>query len=156
MKLYPEYSENIIVYVVANDIGQWYVTEKELWFLDRDAFSKAFGVQSTEQNIAFAEALNAGNFDILLKEIEPYKVDTNELNELIGIYPRLSKDESVLEMRPSLYINIDTMIMKNLFPEPSGVFEKYAPKNWQASFENFWSEIPECHNYWCVNGNSHF
>lgn len=156
MKLYPKYSENIIVYVLANGIGQWYVTEKELWFLDRVAFSKAFGVQPTEQDIAFVKALTTGNGDILLKEIEPYKVSVNELKELIDIYPKLSQDESVLEMRPSLFIDLDSMVMKNLFPEPSGSFEKYAPTNWHATYENFWRDIPEIHHYWCINGNSHF
>lgn len=155
MNQYPECSEKIIVYVVANGIGQWYATEKEPWFLDRVAFSKAFGVQPTTQEIAFVKNLNAGNGDLLLNEIEPYKVCINELREKIASYQPLFKDESILEMRPSLYVNIDEMLMKNVYPEPSGIFEKYAPVNWRASYENFLSEIPMVHNYWCVNGNNY-
>jgi hypothetical protein len=156
MKLYPEYAENIIVYVVTSGIGQWYVTEKELWFLDRIAFAKAFGADPSVEDMEFSKDLSAGNGNMLLREIETYKVSTEDLKELIQIYPPLSKDESVLEMRPSLYVNMDKKVLKNLFPEPSGVFERYAPSSWLASYENFWPEIPDSHTYWCINGQNYF
>ena len=38
MKLGPEYCENIVVCVKYRNNYEWYVTDKELWYLDYSTF----------------------------------------------------------------------------------------------------------------------
>jgi len=156
MKLYPEYSQNIIAYVIQNGIGTWYVTEKEIWFLNQVNFAKAFGVEPNNENIEFTNKISSGDSKLLLEEIAPYKVTNKELNELIGIYPPLKENESVLELRPSIYVNIDTKEIINLFPEPSGQFQDYAPNDWESKFDDFWHLIPDNDVYWYFNDRNVF
>lgn len=156
MKLYPEYSENIIAYVISGGIGDWYVVMKEECFLDRVSLSKAFGQEPDQGDFELLDSLTNGDGKLLLNKFREFKVSTNELKELIQIYPPLASNESVLEMRPSVYIDLDAKILKNLFPEPSGVFEKYAPKNWNSDYDEFWGLIPDEQVFWVVNGESLF
>lgn len=156
MELYPEYSENIIIFLVSNGNGSWYVTEKETWFLDRVALSKAYGVEPEPEDFLLLEDLINGNGSKFKDKISEFEVDTNELKVLIEAYPPLEEDESILEMRPSLYVDLDKKVLKNLFPEPSGVFEKYAPNNWDAFYEDFWHLIPLSNVYWVIDGKSKF
>lgn len=156
MNLYPEYSENIIVFVVFQGNGAWYVTNKEMWFLDRVSLAEAFGELPEQKDIELLNDLVDGNGKLLVNEISKFKVTTQELTELIEIYPSLSEDESILEMQPLLYVNIDTRTLINLFPEPSGLFEDYAPKSWSADYGDFWELIPNDFVYWLFNGESKF
>ena len=156
MKLYPEYSLNIIVYLIANKIGQWYVTEKEIWFLNRIKFAKAFDIEPTVEQRHFSESIAAGNPLCLMNEINEYRVEKQELEELISIYPSPDVEEDLLEMYPSLYINFEQKILLNLFPEPSGQFEKFAPEGWFSAYEDFLNKIPNKEIYWRPNGRSVF
>ena len=156
MKLYPEYSENIIAYVIHNGAGSWYVTGKEIWFLNQADFSRAFGVDPSKDDIEFTENISFGNGNLLLSEISPYKVTTEELKELISIYPPLTENEDLLELRPSIYINIDKKELINLFPEPSGQFQNFPPEKWVSKYDDFWHLIPENHVYWALNNESVF
>jgi len=156
MNLYPEYSENIIVYVIIGNVGNWYVTEKEYWFLDRIAYSNAFNIQPSKSDIEFTNLLIKGNPNKLISDISNFKVDTMELRELIDIYSPLSEDGMLLEMSPSLYIDIDNKALYNLFPEPSGIFEKFAPKGWNAQYYDFYSKIPSEDAFWLKNGTNCF
>lgn len=156
MILYPEYSENIIVYVIIDNVGNWYVTEKEIWFLNRAKFSSAFGVNPSEDDITFIQSIANGDPTMLLREISEYCVNTNELKELINIYPPLSKNEDVLEMRPSLLVDFSQKRLINLFPEPSGEFHNYSPDGWHSSYDDFWGLIPEHQNYWIIENKNVF
>lgn len=111
IKLYPEYSENIIAYVISGEEGHWYVTDKELWFLDRISFAKAFGLQPDDEDVEFSKNISFGDGSSLIHEIYEYKTTTEELRELIKIYPSISEDESILEMRPSLYVDLDKRML---------------------------------------------
>lgn len=42
MLLEPTYAENIIVGVVYNNAWNWYVTEKDVWFLDYNKLDEAY------------------------------------------------------------------------------------------------------------------
>lgn len=156
MKLYPEYSENIIAYVISSGVGTWYVVEKEKCFLDRVSLSHAFGQEPDQSDIELLASLTGSNGKLLLEKFREFEVSTDELKELIQIYPPLASDESVLEMRPSVYIDLDGKVLKNLFPEPSGVFEKFAPKNWDSAYDDFWGLIPEEKVFWVIDGESRF
>ena len=156
MKLYPEYSENIIVYLILDNVSNWYVTEKEYWFLDRIAYAQAFNVQPTMDDIEFTNLLVEGNPSKLISDINSFKVDILALRELIEIYPPLNEDQSLLEMRPSLYINFDKKELYSLFPEPSGEFERFAPKGWTAKYDSFYSKIPNEDTFWLKNGTNLF
>lgn len=156
MKLYPEYCENIIAYVISGGIGAWYVVVKEECFLDRVSLSNAFGQTPDQSDVELLESLINSDGKLLLEKFRDFEVSTNELKQLIQIYPPLASDESILEMRPSVYIDLDGKILKNLFSEPSGVFEKYAPKNWDAEYGDFWGLIPNDQVFWVINEVSVF
>lgn len=53
MVLEPLYAENIIVAVIYNNKFKWYVTDKELWFLDYnklDSVYKNLGISIEDNN----------------------------------------------------------------------------------------------------------
>ncbi|UDL07148.1 hypothetical protein [Marinobacter sp. CA1] len=156
MKLYPEYSENIIAYVVSGGVGTWYVVEKDECFLDRVSLSSVFGQEADQSDIELLDSLTNGNGKLLIERFKEFEVSTDELQELMQLYQPLASNESVLEMRPSVYIDLDLKVLKNLFPEPSGVFEKFAPKNWSSAYDDFWGLIPVEKIFWVIDGESRF
>ena len=156
MNLYPEYSANIIVYLIVGDTGNWYVTEKETWFLNREKFASAFGVEPTQQDIDFSRSVASGDSALLLNEIEKFRVNATELKELISIYPPIEEGDDLLEMFPSLFVDFNQKKLLNLFPEPSGKFHDFPPEGWDASDDNFFNLIPESHKYWVIDNKNVF
>lgn len=75
---------------------------------------------------------------------------------MIAIYPCLEDSEEVLEILPSVYVDINRMTLMNLFPEPSGMFENYVPAGWDSSCEDFLHLIPQEDIYWVFDEKSRF
>ncbi|TKI81216.1 hypothetical protein FC699_34140, partial [Bacillus wiedmannii] len=90
MILEPLYAENIIVAVIYNNEFRWYVTDKELWFLDYNKLDNAYknlGV-SIEDNDETEErngikVLDNENVEVFLQRINKYNTPKEELNYLL-------------------------------------------------------------------------
>ncbi|MEH7581933.1 hypothetical protein V7170_08635, partial [Priestia megaterium] len=87
--LEPIYAENVIVGVVHKKQFQWYVTDRELWYLDYVKLAQAFeneGDSAVDEYIEperkGIEVLSSENAELFLKRIESYKVDAATLLKL--------------------------------------------------------------------------
>lgn len=149
MKLVPEYSVNIVVCVVWNEQVQWYVTEKEEWFLNIVSFAKAFGSEPSAEDIAHTTALERGDPSFFFAQIRDFKAKREELKEWISIFKAGSEEWA--EFLPSLYVNFDQKQMYNCFPEPGGMFQDHLPKNWTGAYCTFYDieeNIPFNERFW--------
>ncbi|WP_144504199.1 hypothetical protein [Bacillus mycoides] len=155
MILEPLYAENIVVAVIYNNEFRWYVTDKELWFLDYSKLDNAYknlGV-SIEDNYEMEErngikVLDNENVEVFLLRINKYNVTKEELNYLLleNIKSK-NEGEDLLNFSPVLFINFDDKILYSMFPEPAS-YEEYVPKDWIGKYESFTEFIPESEKYW--------
>lgn len=90
MVLEPLYAENIIVAVIYNNEFKWYVTDKELWFLDYnklDSVYKNLGISIEDNNEpeerVGLKVLDNENVDVFLQKINKYIATKEELNYLL-------------------------------------------------------------------------
>ncbi|HGH7180556.1 hypothetical protein WBS55_01140 [Bacillus luti] len=161
MILEPLYAENIIVGVIYTNEFRWYVTDKELWFLDYDKLDHAYknlGVsiednEETEERNGI-QVLNNENVEVFLLRINQYKTTKEELNYLLlENIKRKNAGEDLLDFSPVLLINFDNKILYSMFPEPAS-YENYVPKDWIGTYEDFTEFIPTPAKYWIDKFNN--
>ena len=161
MLLKPKALENIIVGLLVDDKFTWYVTHKDIWFLDQkkqtDAYRKKFtelGLKWIESNIEAAderkdiEVLNEHTFTLFINRINKYSVSTVELRELLKEELEVtSVEDAFYSFLPSLYINIAERELYSMYSEPSS-YEDYVPKYWKGEYEDFIALIDRKDKYW--------
>jgi hypothetical protein len=152
--LEPIYAENVIVGVIHKKQFQWYVTDRELWYLDYVKFAQAFeneGDLAVDEYIEperkGMEILSSENAGLFLKRIESYKGDAATLLKLFEDKIESGEEEDVLDFIPSFLVDFDQKVFYSLFPEPAS-FEEYVPSDWKGTYEDFTALIPETEKYW--------
>ncbi|GAB1781786.1 MULTISPECIES: hypothetical protein [Priestia] len=152
--LEPIYAENVIVGVIHKKQFQWYVTDRELWYLDYVKFAQAFeneGDLAVDEYIEperkGMEILSSENAGLFLKRIESYKGDAATLLKLFEDKIESGEEEDVLDFIPSFLVDFDQKVFYSLFPEPAS-FEEYVPSDWKGTYEDFTGLIPETEKYW--------
>ena len=158
MELVPKYAESIIVGVKYGNAFKWYISDKELWYLDLRKLIKAFenkGFQipnaddfSDRFNIDIVNEHNAKEF---LTHMKKFIVETKELKDWIIN----KKYECISDMAPSIFIDFNDRILISEFPEPAS-FEEYVPDGWEGKYETFIDRIPEDHRYWLIEKINYF
>ncbi|WP_066498273.1 hypothetical protein [Abyssisolibacter fermentans] len=154
MKLKPKYAEDIIVLVKYNNKYSWYITDKEVWFLDLRKLvlayiSKGYAVPNEEDfsdrfNI---DIVNESNADEFLLKLDDNKITTELLRKQVE---NIGENE-LINYIPSLYIDFDMKLLLSYFPEPVS-YENYIPDNWTGRYENFLNMIDEKYRFWVVDG----
>ncbi|RAP17506.1 hypothetical protein C2W64_04757 [Brevibacillus laterosporus] len=161
MLLEPKALENIIVGVIVNHCFKWYISPKDLWFLDRkkqaDAYIKKFkelGLKNIGNNIEEdderkgIEVLDEHSFMEFVPRINKYSVSTDELRELLKLnLLTKSKEDTFYSFLPSLYVNFDKRELYSLYSEPAS-YEDYVPNNWKGVYEDFLFVIDRKEKYW--------
>lgn len=152
MKVKPIYAENIIVFIIHNGNGQWFVSDKEFWYLDLRKLIKAFeeiGYQipnpddfSHRFNI---DIVNRDSTEKFLEEMKEYQVGCEELTNLL----RENSPSKVRGLSPSLFINFDLDTIYSYFPEPAS-FEKHIPDGWMGHYQDITKIIPDEYKYWIL------
>lgn len=157
--LVPEYNENIIVGVLYNEVFNWYVTDKEIWYLDYQKRINAFnekGFEVKEEYIDEARQgiliLNSSNAKIFLKRIEKLKIESIQLRKLLQKERTLNDDSWTYDFRPSLYVNFDSRKLFSLYSEPAS-YENHVPMDWQGCYCDFMKLIPNNEKYWLDEEN---
>lgn len=162
-KLYPDYNENIIVATIHNHEFAWYVTDKELWYLDYKKRMNLFKEQGYDlpeeyidderQNLLLLDSSNA---HIFLERIVGYKVSTQTLRNLLKEAKDMNDDSYLYDFRPSLYVNFDQRFFYSSYTEPAS-YEDYVPEHWISKFKDFKEIIPDDEKYWIgENLEDHF
>ncbi|MNH80867.1 hypothetical protein D3C73_332230 [compost metagenome] len=144
MKLMPEYAQVLIVGVVFRETWNWYITEREYWFLNTEMEDR-FGIEILDETTAGA----------FLDRIDDLRVSTNELAQTLeDLRDVFESYDEVLEFIPAIYVNFDERILYSLFPEPMS-FEHYVPDGWTGQYQDFLDEVPKQEQYWAA-GEQHF
>ncbi|UQZ77300.1 hypothetical protein C2I17_23655 [Niallia circulans] len=149
--LKPEYAQNIIVGVKTSSQFSWYLTERDVWILDIVKYKKLYERNGFSFDMDFALSLrnnisvvNEKNYRLYLQEYTDYIVPTSELKKLVE---HQDYGSTILELRPSLFIDFNQKKLLSLYPELLP-FENYVPNNWSGIREDFTSYIPEEERYW--------
>lgn len=158
MKLQPIYAQNIIVITRYQGQWQWYITDRDWWFLDQVKWKRAFeeyGYKSDSPQ-DFSERfriaiVNIETVEDFLLNIREYKVETKELSTML-VQERF---DHILELVPALYVDFDSQDFISLFPEPAS-YEDFVPDGWNGYYEDFLQMIPERYRYWILNGEDYF
>ena len=166
MLLEPISTENIIVGVRWNGHFSWYVTMKDLWFMDSEKLKAAYIKKFEESgiplsNLDFGEdeperqeipLLDENTFIKFEPRIKKYLVTANELKENLKLSIGVNSLENVFyDFLPSLYLDFDRNCLYSLYTEPAS-FEELAPSNWTAEYYDFLNLIEEEQRYWYDNG----
>lgn len=88
--------------------------------------------------------VNEKNYRLYLQEYTDYLVPSSELKKLVEHHDYGS---TILELRPSLFIDFNQKKLLSLYPELLP-FENYVPNNWSGIRDDFTSDIPEEDRYW--------
>lgn len=159
-RLMPDYTENIIVGVFYDGKFDWYVTDKEIWYLDYKKRSDAYkkigfdmgededGIEDERQGLLI---LNSDNAKIFLERIGNYKFEAGQLRELLIQSKTPTDDTWQFDFLPSLYVNFDTHQLFSLYSEPAS-YEDYVPSGWEGEYLDFMELIPQNQRYWMRDG----
>lgn len=154
----PKYAETIIVLVKYKKTYRWFVTDKEIWFLDLKKLTasyleKGFEIHNPNDfSDRFGIAVvNENTVEEFLQKISEFEVSNKELNRILvqGAYSHIS------DMLPSLYVDFDDKKLTSFYPEPAS-YELYVPNGWLGKYEQFMEHIPEDYRFWIVNGDNLF
>jgi hypothetical protein len=155
MLLEPIYAENVIVAVVCNKVWEWYVTEKDLWFLDYIKLEKAyidkgFDIEDiiNDNERKGIEVLDSQTVDIFLYRIKEYQTTKEELNNLLKNKAKnKSEIDDLLDFSPTIFVDFDNKRFYSTFPEPAS-FEDYVPEGWIGEYFDFTNLLPDEEKYW--------
>lgn len=148
-----DFNEQFIVYAIYNGEGNWYISDKEIWFLDYGKRVNSFREHGFEIKDEWLDeerrdllCLDENTAGIFLKRIESDKCSVSTLKEL-----RFYKDPSFIEddFYPSLYVDFDKHELFSMYLEYIA-YENYAPTGWKAKYKSFLDMIPEDKQYWIL------
>ncbi|CEK35525.1 hypothetical protein UMC2_38431 [[Clostridium] sordellii] len=145
-------TEEIIVFVIYNGTKNWYVSDKEIWFLDEQKRINLYRnlgyeikdewIDERRENLLI---LNKENADIFLLRINKEIVSSSELKESWLAFE--NDDEERINYMPSLYIDFDKKELLSMYSEPAS-YEDYVPFDWKSDFKDFIDLIPKEYCYW--------
>ncbi|SEJ42816.1 hypothetical protein SAMN04488127_1730 [Bhargavaea ginsengi] len=152
--LIPDSTENLIVAVIYENQFNWYVADKEVWYLDYNKRIKLFREQGYEIKEEYIDderqellLLDTSNADDFLSRMSKYKVTTQKLKSLLESSISQEDDSWRYDYNPSLFIDFDRKVLYSSYTEAAS-YEDYAPKEWKSEYKNFKSIIPNNKRYW--------
>lgn len=141
-------NEQFIIYVIHDDCGKWYISDKEIWYLDyrkRIEEYRKIGYEIKEEYIDERRrdllCIEENNLLLFLKRVEKDECSTEDLRELF----LLNQEDD--DYKPSLYVDFDKKLFYSMYIEPAS-YEDYVPVGWKAKYENFLDIIPADRCYW--------
>jgi len=161
MKIIPEYAENIIVALVHNGSLSWYITDKEIWYMDYEKRIREFEENGYSINTEYIDDLRKGLLvldknciNVFEERLSDFKVDVHELKSFL-IGEREINKEWHYDLSPSLYIDFDKRIFYSAYREMTS-YESYVPKGWKAEYKEFLEVIPLQERYWIDEKNINY
>lgn len=163
MQCLPEAYKNIIVGLRWKGQFAWYVSLKDMWFLDETKLEKEYEKWCKDKGLSFDFAvskdderygflvLNEGNIDVFLPRISKFGASADELREYMKLAMDIKTiDDVIFEYMPSLYIDFDEKTLYSMYTEPAS-FEDYVPANWQGYYQDFLDLIEPSEQFWREN-----
>lgn len=157
----PDGITKIIIGTRINNDFNWYITDKDLWFMDYEKlhndYKKKFENLKIPYNMDNHEdqnerkglpILNEISIHELKPRIDKYKVTVDELRELLKMHLSFnSKEDTYYCFIPALYLDFDKKKLYSLYTEYES-FETYVAKGWSGKYEDFLSKIELKEKYW--------
>ena len=142
-------NEQFIIYAIYNGEGKWYISDKEIWYLDykkRVEIYRKIGCEIKEEYIDERRnkdmlCLDGDNVLLFLKRIAEDECSTSDLRKLF------IDNQEEDEYKPSLYVDFDKKILYSMYAEPAS-YEEFVLIDWYAKYENFLDLIPVEKCYW--------
>lgn len=141
-------NEQLIIYAIYEKCGKWYISDKEIWYLDYKKRMESYqnaGYEIKEEYIDERRkdllTIEESNTLLFFKRIETDECSTKDLRKLFFV--NLEDDD----YKPSLYVDFDNKIFYSMYSEPAS-YEDYVPLGWYARYENFLKLIPQEKCYW--------
>ena len=154
MKTLPDYTKELIVAVIFKDQFNWYVSNKELWFMDYEKWADTFRKNGYEANDEYIDERRKGllvlDSDVASKfliHVKQDKVTASDLQEGLLLFRSEFDDDWVFDYRPSLYINFDEKKFYSNYSEPAS-YEEFIPSHWQSGKKDFKNLVPVAQRYW--------
>lgn len=158
-KLCIDTNEKMIVFVIYNKQYSWYISYKDLWFLDFNIRAKFFKELGYEFPIEYIDparkdlfVLDSNNAGVFLERIRDERVGINDLKRALLRDMNTEDDEWIFTYTPSLYVDFDNKKLYSLYSELIA-FENYVPQGWKSDYLDFFKYIPKKYRYW-ENKNS--
>ena len=159
--LEPIYANTIIVGCIKEEKLTWYITEKDIWYMDFDRLERAYQLKGInffiDENERFGlRIINKDTEEKFLKAIEEFVVAPQMLNSQIKQRIMNDINDDLLDFQPSLLLDFDKHILYSMFPEPAS-YEKYVSDEWVGVYEDFTKKINKRDQYWLdMNGKNLF
>ena len=141
-------NEQFIVFVIYNGYRKWYISDKEIWYLDyqkRIEEYRKIGCEIKEEYIDERRkdllCIEEDNVLLFLKRIEEDECSTGNLKKLF------LRNQEEDDYKPSLYVDFDKKLFYSMYIEPAS-YEDYAPVGWNAKYKSFLDIIPVEKCYW--------
>jgi hypothetical protein len=158
VKLTPEYAKNIIVAIIHNNETSWYVTDKEIWYMDYEKRIKQFKDKGYDINMDYIDDLRKGilmldvnTIKTFEKRLDEFKVSTDELKHFL-VKEKNENEEWHYDWSPSLYIDFDKKVLCSAYREMAN-YESFVPEGWQGKDKEFLEDIPLQERYWLDETN---
>ena len=123
-------NEQFITYVIYKGCGKWYISDKEIWYLDyqkRIEEYRKIGREIKEEYIDEKRkdllCIEENNVLLFLKRIEEDECSTGDLKNLF------LQNQEEDDYRPSLYVDFDKKLLYSMYIEPAS-YEDYVPVGW--------------------------
>ncbi len=140
-------NDDIIVYAIYKGKANWYVSYKELWYLNYNKRiyeyqKRGFTIDINSVDYIRRDLLemNDDQIPIFLERIKEDIWSSSKLADVCESYC----DE---DFSPSLYVNFDKKYMISMYSEYAS-YEDYMPDGWESEFGDFLNLIPINDIYW--------
>lgn len=151
----PIYAENVIVGVLFNEKFKWYVTERDLWFLDLNKMNSNLITQGNSMTSNMVRwgipIVSKETAEVFLQKLIKNIVECSTLRKMLK---STREYNDIGNYVPSFFVDFDHQKFYSYFPEPNS-FEKFVPDGWEGVYEFFLDRIPKSQQFWIdTNGNN--
>lgn len=141
--------EEVIVVVKHNGRFRWYKSDRDLWVLDLNKWTKEFldaGFQvplsdpAERFGIPVVNGETAGRF---LTEMEQFEISKDDVSkELVARFPDAQSWWEVGDLFPIMLVDFDRRHVCAFYPQGTRM-ERYTPDGWTSEFEDFLTKYSE-------------
>ena len=155
--------EEAIVVVRINGRFRWFKSDRELWVLDLDKWTKdfldaGFQVPEPDPSERFGiPVVNERTAEHFLTEMQPFEIDKEDLaRELVVRFPGAQSWWEVGDLFPIMLVDFDRRHVCAFYQQGTRM-ERYVPDGWTSEFEDFATKYPEerfprTEKFWIQNG----
>lgn len=144
------FNEQFIVFAIYNRNANWYISDKEIWFLDYQKRIEAYKNRGYDIPSEYIDErrkdllyIDESCLQLFIDRIKKDRCPVSELKEML----KQSDPEYESDYSPSLYVDFDKHIVYSMYSEDAS-YEDYVPVDWDGQYKDFLTLIPSQERYW--------